>query len=72
MDEMDDAHFLSYCLWHSQTELHLFSVGHVRRLHALAGVPVPEDQVSFRTFIGMDRWYVEPLVARARQRVATT
>lgn len=66
---MTDHEFLSYCELHADTDRHLFHVEHVRRLLRLAG----DDEARFdlsSTFLGMDREFVAPRVAKARAWLA--
>jgi hypothetical protein len=65
MTEWTDDFFLGYVALHAETERALFSPEHVRRLHELAGEPVPE--VS--SFVAMHTDYVKPRIAKARERL---
>lgn len=66
MSEWTDDFFLGYVEIHSETDRALFSREHVRRLHELAGVPVPDVP----PFAAMHADYAKPLVTKARQRLA--
>lgn len=70
---MNNAEFLDYCYWHSQTERHLFHVDHAKRLLKLAGESEDHPGMPYNApnaFVGMDFDFVKPRVERAREWLA--
>ncbi len=65
---MDDEAFLGYVEIHSETERHLFSLEHVRRLLTLAGRDTSAFDCGYPAFLGIDQWTAKPLVQAARER----
>ena len=70
-DEPTDAEFLLYVEVHAQSERHLFSRDHIRRLMELAGT----DKLDITTstvpgFYGVDSAAAKPLIEKARRKIA--
>ena len=66
---MTDEQLIGYAQLHCQTDLKLFSVGHIKRLFELAGEPVPEVCTRYpKAFRSMDEETVEALVKKIRAR----
>jgi orotate phosphoribosyltransferase len=70
--ERNDTAFLSYVELHATTDMHLFSVADVQRLHELAGESIPPAAQGRSKFLGMDSSYVGPRLAKARARLDPT
>lgn len=65
-EPMNDREFIGYCRAHSGTPRALFSRHDCERIHALAGVPMP-DRIS--DFVRIDKYAMRPLCDRAELRL---